>query len=336
MGGNAVSNAVRLEKQYYDFVADGTSTVLKEAFPEAIVSVIPAYREKESFGDLDILISGIDVGTLREFCEKVLNSPEVHTNSNVISFGLNITGLMFKRTIFQVDFITVPEEIHDFALKYFAFNDLGNLIGQTAHGIGLKFGHDGLWYKYIVDTQLVREICITQDFTEALEFLGYDPARYALGFDNLDAIFEYVITSPYFTTWNYLLENRNAVGRVRDKKRKTYMLFLDWLKGKTLNNERSPRDSGFIRILEKMEFPEAVKAYAIATMDYHRLNRVKKKINGTLISEWTGLTDRELGILFGNYRTLHGGLYWTTMDSMSAEEIEADVKKYFQEAYSKL
>src|SRR5579859_5325409 len=164
MGGNALKLAtVRLEKKYYEYVAQGTSDVLKQTFPKARVAVIPSYENKESFGDLDILISGVPMDKLREFAQVALQTPEMHQNGNVLSFGLDITALLMKKALFQVDFISMSEEDFEFALNYFAFNDLGNLIGQTAHGIGLKFGHDGLWYKYIVETQLVKEICITKD-----------------------------------------------------------------------------------------------------------------------------------------------------------------------------
>ena len=330
MGGNAVSNAVRLEKKFYDYVADGTSTVLREAFPEAKIAVIPSYGQKESFGDLDILISGVDVGTLREFCSNALNSQEIHINGGVISFGLEITALLMKHAIFQVDFITVPEEDFDFALKYFAFNDLGNLIGQTAHGIGLKFGHDGLWYKYIVDTQLVKEICITKNFEEALGLLDYSYKRYCNGFDSLEDIFEYVTDSKYFTKWNYRLENRNHVGRIRDRKRKTYMDFLAWMESKDLNEERAPRDHGFLMVAE--ELPDIAMEFIHATFDYFRKERVKRWFNGELINEWTLLKGKELGGFMADYKGSDKEEFLSKIEKLgSAEAVKQDVLAFYRE-----
>jgi hypothetical protein len=328
MGGNAIKGAIRLEKQYYEYVADGTSTVLKQAFPKARISVIPSYSDKESFGDLDVLISGVDVGTLREFCQKALNATEIVTNSNVISFGLEITALLMKHAVFQVDFITIPEDIHEFALKYFAFNDLGNLIGQTAHGIGLKFGHDGLWYKYIVDTQLVKEICITQDFDVALDILGYSVSEYNRGFRSLEDIFTYVTGSDHFTTWNYQLENRNATGRVRDKKRKTYMDFLEWMKDKDLPAERKPRDYGLMIAANKDH--EVCMEFMRATLDYFRTERVKRKINGETVSLWTKLQGKELGGFMADYRGDDRDAFMKKMESMTSDQIMQDVKQFFE------
>jgi hypothetical protein len=330
MGGNALKlQTVRLEKKYYEHVAAGTSDVLKQAFPDAKVAVIPAYEEKESFGDLDILISGIPMDKLREFVEKALVSPEYHQNGNVLSFGLEITALLMKRAIFQIDFITVPDEDFDFALKYFAYNDLGNLIGQTAHGVGLKFGHDGLWYKYIVDTQLVKEICITKDFAVALHLLGYSMFEYNAGFRNLEDIFVFTCKSKFFTTWNYQLENRNAVGRVRDKKRKTYMDFLEWMKDKNLPSERMPRDHGFL--IAAKERPDVAMEFIHATFDYFRVEKVKKKFNGEFVGLWTGLQGKELGGFMADYRGNDREAFLKRIESMTSEQVEAHVKRVFEE-----
>ncbi|MFX7063789.1 hypothetical protein ABTH87_19220, partial [Acinetobacter baumannii] len=82
---------------------------------------------------------------------------------------------------FQVDLIKTANTSFDFAARYFGLNDFGNLIGRIAHQFGAKFGHLGLLYP-IRDVRnnshLIAEICITSDFSEALDLLGYDAARY--------------------------------------------------------------------------------------------------------------------------------------------------------------
>jgi hypothetical protein len=328
MGGNAISNAIRLEKQYYNHVSEGMETILKQTYPNAKIKTIPSYAEKESFGDLDILISGVDVGTLREFCQQALNAKEIHSNGNVISFGLDITSLLMKEAVFQVDLITVPEEDFDFALNYFSYNDLGNLIGQTAHGIGLKFGHDGLWYKYIIETELVKEICITKDFFVALDILDYSRADFLRGFRSLEDIFHYTVSSEFFTTWNYQLENRNAAGRVRDKKRKTYTAFLEWMKDKNLPSEQKFRNLGLL--LSAHRDHGVALQFMYATLDYFRAERVRVKFNGAYVGEWTGLTGKELGSFMAAYRGDDKESFMKKMDSMSGEEIEIEVKQFYE------
>lgn len=329
MGGNALKlETVRLEKKYYDHVAAGTAEVLQTAFPKAKVAVIPSYGEKESFGDLDVLISGIPMDKLREFVTQKLNSPEYFQNGNVLSFGLEITALLMKRAIFQIDFITIPEEDFDFALNYFAYNDLGNLIGQTAHGIGLKFGHDGLWYKYIIETQLVKEICITKDFDTALRILGYSVSDYKRGFQTLEDIFTYAVSSENFSTWNYQLENRNHVGRIRDKKRKTYMAFLEWMEDRDLPGERRDRDLGLV--LADYNVPAVSFEFMITTLNHFKVERVKKKFSGEKVSEWTGLTGKELGQFMSEYRGLDRELFINQMDLTPTDKVEKEVKEFFE------
>lgn len=330
MGGNALKlQTIRLEKEFYQHVAGGTTDVLKTAFPTAKVEAIPSYGSKESFGDLDILISGVSMDKLRDFAIQALNTQEYHQNGNVLSFGLDVSPILMKApSIFQVDFITVSEEDFDFALNYFSYNDLGNLIGQTAHGIGLKFGHNGLWYKYIVDTQLVKDMFITNDFGTALRILDYSVIDFKTGFETLEDIFYYVVSSQYFSTWNYQLENRNHVGRIRDKKRKTYMAFLDWIKDKDLPSDRKAKDLGLKTA--NYHIPAVSEDYMNATLEYFKTQRVKKKFNGQLVQEWTGLNDKELGQFMSEYRGLDKDLFLDQMDLLPTNKVETNVKAFFE------
>jgi hypothetical protein len=75
---------------------------------------------------------------------------------------------------------------------------------------------------------MFREILLTREYEAALFFLGYDPERFREGFENLEDIFKYVAGSRYFNRDIFLLENRNAQSRIRDRKRPTYTKFLTW------------------------------------------------------------------------------------------------------------
>lgn len=331
MGGNALKmlKTVRLDKEHYEYVSQGMVEILKQTFPKARIEVIPAYASKKSFGDLDILISGVTMDKLLKFATESLKTPQYYQNGGVLSIGVDVTALLKSYGWFQVDFITVPEEDFNFALNYFAYNDLGNLIGQTAHGIGLKFGHDGLWYKYIVDTQLVKEICITKDFATALDVLGYSYHEYLKGFSTLEDIFYYAVASPHFTTWNYQLENRNHVSRIRDKKRKTYMEFLEWMKDKKLPSERAPRDHGIRIAASKMR--NVALEFMDATFEYFRVQRIKAKFNGELVGEITGLTGKELGGFITAYRGEDKVAFTAKVDSMDAESLKQDILQFFNQ-----
>ena len=93
--------------------------------------IIPAYLEKESFGDVDVLI--IPFGQLsKERLSSVFNTTEDH----VVHNG-DVWSLVFEEI--QVDLITSNEEEYAASLDYFAWNDYGNLRGKIIHKFGLKF-----------------------------------------------------------------------------------------------------------------------------------------------------------------------------------------------------
>lgn len=297
MGGKALSVIVpRISKSSYEDVCDMVLSKLKD-YPIRH-KVLPTYFQKADFGDLDIVFEaeGFDYTEVA----KLLDATEVVHNNTVTSVGVSI-----KEGTFQVDLITVPKSSFDFAVSYFSFSDLGNLLGRVAHKLGFKFGHNGLMY-VIRDpakpTQVIKEITITNSFKDALEFCGYSFEAYAEGrlggFQTLKDIFEYVIDTPYFNKEIFLLDNRNAKARMRDAKRKTYMDFLKYIEDKEFtafdySSKEELRATSLAKALDT--FPEFKKAHFDAIEKYNKSEEVAKKFNGTIVAEITGLSGKELG-----------------------------------------
>ena len=83
-------------------------------------------------------------------------------------------------SIFQVDLIRVDCRHMESAFSYFAFNDLGNLLGRIFHRAGFKLGHKGMCYVVREEgnqSNAIKEIEVTTSWKEALEFAGYDFMR---------------------------------------------------------------------------------------------------------------------------------------------------------------
>lgn len=292
MGGNALRNTTtrRYSRDEYFAAADKVATKLATLHQVRSIHVIEAYRTKESFGDLDILYTTWNNGQLDAPTLQACFEPnELVRNTNVIS--LNVDEL-------QVDFIHSPDYEFDYAQHYFSFNDLGNLIGKLAHRFGLKHGHDGLWMPIRDVNNIVGTILLTSDHNETLRFLGLDPMRYALGFDTLQEIFDFVVTSPYFNPDDYKLENLNAIARIRDKKRTTYNKFLEYC-------SNLPHKEQWNNVKEKdksVHFPVIFEAFPEARDEFQQImakiaiNRmVKVKFDGELVQYLTGLQHKELG-----------------------------------------
>ena len=299
MGGNALSvTAVRLTKSNFERVARDCVAKLHAALPACRIAAIPAYGSKADFGDLDILVSlpGFDVNR----AAAAIGAVEVVPNGPTTSMGILVREHLgaVAGNVFQVDLIESTEEAFDFAYAYSSFNDLGNLIGRTAHRSGLVHRHDGLFYYMRNGSHKFAEICLTRDYDEALRFLGYDPARFHQGFDTLEQIFEYVSGSKYFNRDIFLLENRNAKSRIRDRKRHTYMSFLKWCEARPdLPAFQYPDDKAAWLPLVAEQFPHFRAEYDRALAAQAELNASRARCNGEWVASITGLSAKPLGIL---------------------------------------
>jgi hypothetical protein len=305
MGGNALSYvSTRLTKKNYEQLAQDCVERLRALYPGKRIEVLGAYRAKADFGDCDILVeAGGDYDPMQ--AARALNAVEVVRNGPVTSVGVRVRPEVSELdgNLFQVDLIRMEAQGFDFALNYFGRGDAGNLIGRLFHACGLTLRHDGLYF-YVRDGDYkFREILLTRSFDEALRFLDYDPQTYAAGFDTLEDIYRYVASSPYFNPSLFLLENRNAKSRMRNKKRTMYMQFLKFCEAHPgLTVFEYPEDkSAWMPRIEK-HFPRFVEEYRRAMDDLAKERAVKAKFNGEWVSRLTGLQGKELGKLMRAFK----------------------------------
>lgn len=259
--------------------------------------IIQAYYAKPDYGDCDaVVVSSKLPQDWREQLIRHFDSPGMVKNGDVTSIAVRAV---------QFDFIGVPENRVEQATTYFAYNDLGNLMGRVAHKMGFKYGHLGFHLVVRDDHHVLGSIDPEAGIGEVFDFLGYDYSRWATGFKTLEDIFEFVASSQYFNPAIYLLHNRNAVSRVRDAKRRTYTEFLKWCetpRGRTYWPWADSDDQGqkskekelhkfraFERWPQLQYSWELIQESALAKADF------AKKFNGHLVSEWTGLTGKDLG-----------------------------------------
>lgn len=270
MGGNATKHfgTQRVKKQQFEQCCNTLNNMLQQYVIEQNLQtkekfcVIESYHDKQDFGDIDFL-STIDRQIFEKLVEKTENInivAKAEQFSYAIEFKLASDELVFV----QVDYIKSNLEDFDFSKNFFAFNDLGNLIGRIAAQAGFSFGFDGLKRKIYVDnrgdiindlysneisvTSLVENarlfknelnrailktsIIVTKDFDNALKFLGFDVERFKQGFNNMNEVFEFVVSSTFFNKDAFLFENRNHKARARDKKRSNYLAALEYFKNK--------------------------------------------------------------------------------------------------------
>lgn len=291
MGGRAILQhgfaEKRLDSAEHARLSRDVEKTLLTLFPGRQVDAVPSYAQKPDHGDLDVLLERDGLpDDYPQQVQQALGSSLALRNGAVTSYEVN--G-------FQVDVITAPSAEYVFSLKYFSYNDLGNLIGRIAHNLGFKFGHDGLFYVVrspAAETHLLGEIMLTQNFSEALEFLGLSCVRFEQGFDTLEDVFTYVASSRYFQPDFYPLETRSHRARVRDAKRKTYRAFL-----RCVNNYPAGLTQTREQALTRAQafFQDFAPQHVALMTRYMRRQKVRARFNGQRVADVTGLQGKALG-----------------------------------------
>jgi len=332
MGGNALKSVEtrRLDKEEFE-------TIEKDALSKLVAlgiqaTGIRAFSAKESFGDLDVLIvydESIDFYKLiiEEFSPAEVFSNEMKRRNVAGKIEIHFTPFNEVRVIsfdycsFQVDFILIDKRFFETAEVYYSFNDLGNLMGRIAQGFGTKYGHDGLSIKTWHESgAYLGHIHLSANPFEIFDFLGYDYRRFLSGFETLNDIFDYVVSSRFFNPDIFLLENRNHKGRSRDRKRPSYSAFLEYCKS-------LDRPSYFVFDDDKSVYFDKVSKFfphyeaekAVLVNQYNKERLFAKRINGHVVSEITGL---EKGEDLGSFlKRLKEAFDIDTVSEMSDEDI---------------
>lgn len=317
MGGNVFPGKNRRYSRAEYFHLIGVLTPIFEKI-YSLWNIAPCLPSKQDFGDMDVV--GIPSTKWDyQYLKEVFSTELVSHNGDVWSL---IYG------DFQIDLIMSNELEYQFCKKYIGFSDFYNFVGKLAHQLGCKLGHDGLFLPVrTTDTHLLGSICLTRDPKLALKFIDIVPLENP---QTIEDIFQNVSESRFFNPELFKLENNTNIARTRDKKRPSYRAFLEW-------NEKLPLKDYLPLDKDKSKwlpyifefFPEAKLEYDYLIEQARLKNEFKLKFNGQLVSEWTGLKDKELGefmkkILSYNILTPEKTVNW------SIQEIEYMIKNMYR------
>lgn len=278
-------------------------------------------RDKTSFGDLDIIIyQDLDVFI------KVLkdNNFKYSQNSNVLSF-------LYKD--FQIDLIRVDYAILTYAIQYYSWNDIHNLTGKLCKKLGFKHGQNGL--EYVIrdhtlnsDNRIKDTIFLSSDPYKHLEIIGLSVERYKQGFENVEEMFDYIATSPYFDPSIYQLSELTNKDRVRDRKRVNFQKFLAYCETKKGHTPTIvfPEDRSVTPLLH---FPwlktEIDRVYA----EVEYLNKLKEKLNGnTILALYPTMSGKDVGKMITGLKALYSPEYWLWN---KPEDIDDVIKVYVEQ-----
>lgn len=305
MGGKALKSisVSRMDRQEFLSVSNDIINKLQEELKTPFVEVLPYYKNKASFGDIDLLVSKDAIqqygyNSFHKFLRETLRSPEQTGDSQVYSFGYPS-----KDKFYQVDLMMHNEDKFLGAKRYFAYNDLNVLINFLAtSNFDMTFKKDGLnrfIYGSNSKAKKLGEFTVDSDFYSSLEFLGLNSNKHKLGFYSLNDMFEFIYDSPYFDSEMFINKtqrgNRDEAQRLL---RKTYREFCEYVYAmpikKSLLCDKTSEEK--LDIVFKA-FPSAKKQYNDIIAHDAKISAFRDAFNGFKVGEWLGIDvkDRMLG-----------------------------------------
>lgn len=328
MGGNLLHHfnlpPKRIDRHEYEALSQRLIEEVSKHYPGRC-AVLESYRNKQDFGDIDCLIETHESVRLDKWIQERFGV-KPYVNGKTYSFPID--G-------FQVDLSSVNPLYFDTSFFYFR-GEAGNLEGRVFHKMGLKHSHKGLLY-CIRDSlfneegnHVLEEFILTQDPNKICEIGGFNYEVRKNGFESKEEMFEYVYSSFYFDSDIFSFENLNHINRTRNRKRPVYGEFLTYIrnKEKKIYNFKSKDEYLKDTILQFPELGERIEFYRI---DSKEKKEVKRKFNGELVMEWTGIKDgKKVGLYMKLFRKKYN---FQKLLTMSFNEVKSSFFNEYESSY---
>lgn len=275
MGGNALKNCKlrRRDRQEYKALEAEVIEKLSSLF---LTYRIPRYfDDKGDFGDVDVLYIPNDQFSVDEVAKR-LGSKEHVRNGNIISF---------EYRDFQVDLIRTDLSEIDMSYDYFSWSNFGKLVGIICANNDLSFGHSGLWYNVTFNDADQKRILLSQDPVMIFSFLGLNYDIFKNGFKTESDMFRYVSSCKLYHKSIFLDERNNTFPKKRSE---TFGKLAEAIPD---NGLAKP----FFNFMDALKYFSKIDDYTTTIDEYNRNRTFKQRFNGKLVSEITGLHDKQLG-----------------------------------------
>jgi len=301
---------------------------------ELETTVVKCYHTKADHGDLDLLIK-----ITGEFNKKNIDFRSYIINTfkpNAIHYGGGVYSFDYDN--FQIDFIPIRESNWNVAQTYYSYDPLGNIMGKTYHKFNLSYGWEGLYYKFRnFNGRNSHNILISKDPEKIFEFGDYDYNRYLNGFDNLEEIFTFVINTRYFDADIFKMENLRHIDKKRNRKRKSYNVFLNYLKENNITTKFgfNKDKSVYIPLIDEY-FPEAELIQKLELLEKkNAINKaLSEKFNGKVVMKWLPeLKGKELGNAMSRFSEFIGNDYVNFILTNNINKIK---EEFIKSVYGKI
>lgn len=311
MGGNALKNVEVSRMNRKEFI-DVCSTVMHQLtksfnIKNGDLKILPFFKNKESFGDIDLLIASELVSDKQKFNEVLisgLNSPEISSSAD---FYIHPFAFKHNNKFYQVDLMFHPRDELGNAERFYAYNDLHVLINQFSmpsenDKLNLSFNKKGLIKSIYFDEKKnnkIGEIIVEKDFYKILDYLGLDSEKHKKGFNDIEDVFKFVIASYNFNiekmNEKILYPNNDTKKRL---KRPNFIAFVEYANKHAFPKQNEELNKGTVEYFNK-NFPGVLETEQEILNKYLDIQETKKLLDGNVISRVSGfsLNDKRLGML---------------------------------------
>jgi hypothetical protein len=323
MGGSAFHldthgfTTSRMDKSQYTALSNYLLPLLRLYFRN--VSTPPEAPGKETFGDLDIMVSQpLDLHpheAILQICSRVLGDKckKFLYNSPTTNIAVAIGSI-----VAQVDVHVVPnDELWGVDFWMHSWGDVGMIVSSTIKAWGLRLSASrGLW----VEVPGGSPLTLSLDIERIILFLGLDWERYSLGFDTLEEIYEWV-EQIRINGARIGVKSGGKADRREHLKRPMWVAY--WKRGNDARYDPSDEEKNqvFDQALEyfgkREEYEDIIKQTA-------REKLGREKFNGFQVREWTGTDGKRLGMLMKALKE-DGRLNKDSVVEMKVEDIRSIV-----------
>jgi len=165
---------------------------------------------------------------------------------------------------------------------------------------------------------------------DILEFVGLSYERWVLGFDDVEDIFEYVISSKYFCSNSYDLKYFNVQKRANE--RPDFNKFLDYISERNIekNYPFNKEKEVYLHMIDEYFWTDLQSKYSEHVEKQEKLQIVSQKFNGKIVMEVIpNISGKELGEFINNYKNYLGDNFIEFTLSRTDNEIKEDIKRYY-------
>ncbi len=323
MGGN-LFKVGRISKEEYFDILDSLRPVLDKHFGDRY-RIPVAYKNKKDYGDVDIIVDAA----------VIMNKPNWKADLNAdlgvtqVHSVRNVHSMLYRN--FQTDVFLVSTNKLETCYHFMSYNILGNLIGRIYHKFNLRYGEDGLHYVLRgYSNHISKEILVSRDMEQMLNFIGLSYDRWKKGFDDLEDIFVYIQSSVFFCSDSYDLKYFNIQKRATE--RPDFNKFLDYLQEYqiTKNYPFNKNKEVYLKEIDSYFGTDLQNKYDAHVEKQKIVAEVAGKFNGRIIMELTGLKDKEIGTFITVFKNIHGEDFENYVLKSTQEEINEKIISTYQ------